>query len=231
MVQEGDPIPDPKTPKPGVKRGIVIGLLSLAVIVLTPFLALSENTIKSLIDSWLKDCIVVIDTESVPPNKVRVIAYVSGEALKKLPLTFTASDALINRIKFSPERGPNDQSSIDNLARHPLTNKTCPGALCEDFGSIPSAPILTITLGDISPQFLYIFLVELDRNATKDNLATYVQYEEGLKDGVCRVERANIFNALARATKWQKFFVMVFIFVLLFVLLGVIRGSTKDGSS
>lgn len=231
MAQEGDSIPDREPPNPSVRRRLFIAMLSLAMIILTPFLVLSENTIKSLIDSWLKDCLVVIDTESLPPNKVRVTAYVSGETLKKLPLTFTASDALINRIKFSPELGPNAHSAIDNLARHPLTNKTCPGALCEEFGRIPSAPILTITLGDISPQFLYTFVVELDRNATKENLATYVQYEEGLKDGVCRVERANIFNVLARASKWQKFWAMVFIFLIVAVLISVIRGSTKDGSS
>lgn len=201
---------------------------SLLVIILTPFIALSESSIKSLIDAWLNQCIVVFEKESIPPNRVKVVGHVSGKTPTSLPITFTAYDVLINRIKFSTDVDQSNVSSFANLALHPLTNAACPGTLCEILGDIPSSPKRTITLKDVSPEFLYQFVVEFDQAGAEDKLSIFIQYDPGLKDGVCRVEYANIFNYLARATKWGKFWFMVLLFLSLAVIIGAIRRFPKE---
>lgn len=212
-------------------RRAAVGVTSLLVIVLTPFLVFSENSIKTFIDSWLNDCLVVFETENIPPNKVKVLGYVSGKAAPPaLPLTFTAHDVLINRIKFTTDVDRPNAGSSGSLALHPLTNAACPGSLCRELGSVPSSPKLTITLKDVSPQFVYNFSVEFDKPATKEKLALFVQYDEGLNGGVCRVEYANVFNFLNRASKWTKFLLMAGLFLVVTVLIGYFRSAAKEGN-
>lgn len=220
--------PEQSAGSPWLRR-TAIAAASLLVIVLTPFLVFSETSIKGLIDSWLNDCLVVFETESVPPNKVKVLGYVSGKAAPPvLPVTFIAHDVLINRIKFTTDVDRPGAGDTGNLALHPLVNAACPGSLCRELGGVPSSPKLTITLKDVSPAFLYNFTVEFDRPATKEKLALFVQYDEGLKGGVCRVEYANVFNFLTRAGKWAKFLLMALSFLIVTVLIGYFRAAATE---
>ena len=114
------------------------------------------------------------------------------------------------------------------MALHPLANAACPGTLCETLGAIPSSPKVTITLKDVSPEFLYQFIVEFDQAGDDGKLSVYIQYDAGLKDDVCRVEYANIFNYLARATKWGKFWFMILLFLLLAVFVRTVKNSSKE---
>jgi hypothetical protein len=175
---------------------------------------LSENTIRSVIDSWVNDCVIVFEKDSVPPNRVKVIGYVSGKAPLTVPITFVARDVLINRIRLTTDVDKPDAGRFANLALHPMTNEACPGSLCVVLGNFPSTPKLSFEMADVSPEFRYIFSVEFDQAATKDNLGIFVQFESGLPGGTCRVEYANPFNYLVRATKLEKFGLMIVAFVV-----------------
>jgi hypothetical protein len=201
---------------------------SVAVIILAPFLLLSENTIKSSINSWLNDCVIVFEKESIPPNRVKVTAYVSGKAPGTLPITFTAYDVLINRIRFATDVDRPDAGGFANLALHPLTNAACPGALCDELGNIPSSPKLTFQISDISPEFRYVFSVEFDHPAGQDKLGIFVQFGEGLPGGICRVEYVNPFNYLIRATKLEKFGWMLILFVFVGTLIAYFKRFGKE---
>jgi len=205
--------------------GIVV---SLVILLLAPFLLLSENTIKGFIDSWLNDCVIVFEKEGVPPNRVKVTGYVSGKAPKALPITFTAYDVLINRILFTTDVDNPHAGRFANLALHPLTNTACPGALCERLGKIPSSPKVTVEIDDISTEFRYVFSVEFDQPASQDKLGIFVQFAEGLPGGICRVEYANPFNYLIRTTKIEKFVLMLVVFLLVSILIAFLKSLRKE---
>ena len=112
---------------------------------------------------------------------------------------------------------------------HPQANLACPGQLCEEQGSLPSSVYITVALSDVQPTFSYPFQVDFNGKVKPENLRLYVQYNAGLKDGVCRVERANPFNLFVRLSKLGQFFVAVIAFIFLSVLVAWVRALTKRG--
>ena len=168
---------------------------AVVLAVLVPLVTFSESAIKGLMSGWLERCLIVLEKEQLAPGKLMVTGYMRGKAPNALPLTFSANKPLILNVKFLSSEGLSGASRHANLGLHPLAGETCPGALCE--GTVYTEggePRINFTLGDLSESFLYRFQIRLANPGTLDDLGVFVVYQTGLKDGVCRVENASLFN-------------------------------------
>jgi hypothetical protein len=208
--------------KAWIKAMTIPGAVSaLVIIVVSPFLLVSEASIKNYIESWLSGCLFVLEKEQVRGNRVMVRGYLSGKPPKELPITFSVTGATINRIQMINPVEAGARS--DSLALHPQTYWACPGTFCEQFGRDATAPKLTITLSDLDPDFPYAFYVDFDTDTADKDLKLFVQFDPGLAAGICRVEGANLFNLFVRLTKLQKFWVLVFVFLVAWIILAILK--------
>lgn len=212
-------------------RRVVSTAAGLAILILTPFLAVSESSIKSYIDSWLNDCVFVIEQEQVSEDRIAVKGYISGKPPKSLPITFSGKDALINRIQVVNEVERGQSGLFDNLGLHPQTDWACPGTLCENLGRFESSPKITVVLSDLHQDFTYPLFIFFDDHVSLSQLKIYVQFDAGLIHGVCRVERANPFNWFVRTTKFGRFIVLLLAFVLISVAITFLRRRTKNAET
>jgi len=236
MVQEESPqapSPEPATSSRWsrfwsfVGRHGYVATGTLIVTVATPFLLVSEATLKKYLDTWLNDCLLVFEVSAVKGNRLLVTGYARGKLPATLPITFSARNAEINSILFINEVERPGSDVFTNLAVHPQTNLICPGPLCEELGSLPSTVNPTIVLADIHPEFTYPFYVDFNRKVSASNLSLFVQYERGVKDGLCRVERAHVFNLFVRLGKLGQFVAAVIAFLCLTVLVAAARAWAK----
>lgn len=198
---------------------------------LTPFLLVSETSIKSYVESWLKDCVFVVEWNQVRGNRIEIKGYISGTPPKSLPITFSGKNVLINRIQFVNEVERDKSGNYANLGLHPQADWACPGTLCEKLGKMSSSPKVTIVLADLNADFVYPFYVDFDTAVRESDLRVFVQFDEGLPNGICRVERASLFNKFVRLTKFGKFIALIFLFVLVSVVVAGLREMAKGDSN
>jgi len=195
---------------------LVKALATTILVVLVPLSLFSETTVKQLVDNWLNSCLIVIEKSPISARRIEVRAFASGKLPSRLPLTFRAPDVLIDSVRFTSADDPVEHSSFANLGLHPDDEQTCPGALCvgQRLGS-GSEPIANIVLTDLSETFAYRFILDMHQVASEKDLDVFVIFDSGLKDGVCRVESANFFNFLIRASKLTRFWVFLAFILLL----------------
>lgn len=205
-------------------------LASLALMILTPFLVFSESTVKGYIDSWLNNCIFALEIDKVRENRLQLTGFISGNLPKMLPITFSSQGALINRVQFVNEVERGTTTRYSNIGLHPQTDWACPGTLCESLGRVQSSPKMTVMVSDLHGDFVYPFYVDFDGAVEADTLRVFVQFEEGLKGGVCRVERANAFNLYMRLTKLWRFVGLCALFAMVTFMVGALRAWVKGGS-
>lgn len=206
------------------------GLLAtgtIIVTVVTPFLLVSESVVKKYVDGWINDCVLVFDVSQVRDNRLLVEGYAQGRIPSVVPITFAARQAEINSIRFVNHIDVAADDKYETLAIHPQANLACPGQLCEDQGNLPSSVYITVALSDVQSTFSYPFHVDFNGKVKPENLRLYVQYNAGLKDGTCRVEKANPFNLFVRLSKLGQFAFAVIAFVLLSILVAWLRVLTK----
>jgi hypothetical protein len=196
-------------------------IASVCLAVLAPVLLFSETSVKRVLDTWLDSCLVVIEKTQPKDKKgqVEVRAFVNGKAPAKLPLSFRSDELQIRQVGFTSLVAGHDQTPYTNLGLHPSTGQTCPGALCvgQRLGDGPE-PVTNITLSDVNESFVYRFIVELGATGSPEKLQVYAIFDAGLKDGVCRVEEANVFNYLTRASKLTRFWLLVGVILLVTVV-------------
>ncbi len=196
------------------------GLVILAIVPL--FVVFANDQIKELLNRFIGGCVFVLDKRVSSGGQVLVTGRIAGEMPKGVPLTFEGRDALINTVLFDE---PYRQGAIlepDDLAFHPMTGQSCPGALCPDSGSEPLRGQMQFVLNDLRPEFSYRFRVRLQA-ASKEappisaqNLKVFALFDKGLADGVCHVQPRRWFNFWVWATPLQK--------ALLFIGMVVVSG-------
>ena len=180
-------------------------LAAVVLAIVVPLATFSESTLKGLMTGWLDRCLIVIEKEQLSPTKLMVTGYMRGHAPTALPFSFSANRPLILNVKFLSSEDLSGSDKDANLGLHPLAGETCPGALCE--GTVftdGGEPRINFTLKDLSESFLYRFHIRLAHSGTLNDLGVFVVYEPGLKDGVCRVENANLLNWPVRAGPLSK---------------------------
>jgi hypothetical protein len=227
--------PPPTAAEPGLvvkvfqflRQNGVIAAGTIIVTILTPFVLVSESTVKRYVEGWLNDCLIVFEVARVNDHRLLVKGYGQGKLPTMLPITFAARRAEINSVHFTNIADSPEADQFTNLAIHPQTNSACPGALCESYGNLPSSVNVTIPLADLSANFVYPFYVDFNGKVEPTNLVVYVQYDPGVKDPICRVERANAFNLFARLSKLGQFALAVAMFICFTVLIAAIRAYVK----
>lgn len=203
---------------------------AVVLAVLVPLVTFSESTLKSLMSGWLERCLIVLEKEQLGPSKLMVTGYMRGQAPAALPLSFSANKPLILNVKFLSSEDLSGSNRDANLGLHPLAGETCPGALCE--GTVYTEggePKINFTLGDLSESFLYRFHIRLAQPGTLDDLGVFVVYQAGLKDGVCRVENASIFNWPVRAGPLTKILASAALLLVAGYAVMVLTGWRKKG--
>lgn len=210
-----------------VKRHGVIAVGTVIVTIFTPFLIVSESAVKKYVDGWLNDCVLVFEVSELTENRLLVRGYAQGKLPSIVPVTFAAKGAEINSIQFINHIDKEGTDPYISLAVHPQANLVCPGQLCESQGNLTSSIYVTVALSDVHPSFIYPFQVDFNGKVKATNLRLFVQYDAGLKDGICRVEQANIFNLFVRLTKWGQFLLAVIAFVCIMVLIAAARVLVK----
>jgi hypothetical protein len=211
-----------------LRSHFLVAAAAVVVLIFVPFILVSEATIKKILDGWFNDCVLVFDLEVVTgrPNRLLVTGFAQGRFPTVLPVTFSARNAEISSIQLV---NPVERSSgtYDSLAVHPQANQTCPGQLCESQGNLPSSVYITVPLMDVHSSFSYQFRVDFSNAVRTENLRVFVQYDPGLKEGVCRVERAHVFNWFFRLSKPGQFLFAVLMFICATVVVAAVRALMK----
>ncbi|APV51463.1 hypothetical protein BWI17_18255 [Betaproteobacteria bacterium GR16-43] len=190
------------------------------VLVISPFLLVSETFIKGFITSWTSGCLMVLEKEQVRPDRFLIRGYLSGKPPKELPLTFSASEGkTINRIHMINEVLTGNDSG--SLGLHPQTSFACPGAFCE--GQLGAAPKQSIVLTDLHEDFSYAFHVDLSEAAAPPNLKVFALFNSAAVDAVCRVEEASPFNYFMRLSKFARFLWLLAGFILATYIIAALR--------
>lgn len=217
-------------PIPEAVKSLRPAIAAVVLAVLVPLVTFSESAIKGLMSGWLDRCLIVLEKERLGPTKLMVTGYMRGQAPKALPMSFSANKPLILSVKFLSSE---DLSGLDrnaNLGLHPLAGETCPGALCE--GTVYTEggePRINFTLRDLSESFLYRFHIRLASPGTLDDLGVFVVYETGLKDGVCRVENASLFNWPVRVGPLAKILASAALLLIAGYAVTTLTGWSKKG--
>lgn len=217
-------------PLPEAVKTLRPAVAAVVLAVLVPLVTFSESTIKGLMSGWLDRCLIVLEKERLGPTKLMVTGYMRGQAPKALPLSFSASKPLMLNVKFLSSA---DLSGLDrnaNLGLHPMAGETCPGALCE--GTVYTEggePKINFTLHDLSESFLYRFHIRLASPGALDDLGVFVVYESCLKDGVCRVENASLFNWPVRVGPLAKILASAALLLVAGYAVTILTGWSKKG--
>ena len=206
-------------------RGRVGKAIAIAgVVFVAPLLAFSETTIKGILDRWLGQCIAVIVISQDGAEAPIVRLYTFGNMPSSLPLTFSASQGVIDRISLINQvEQETAGSSEPNLLVHPLANQRCPGDLCPEQST--SAEKLTVRLKPVGTNYLYQFRVLTSKALEANQLKVYVK---PLQDDAiaCRVERATLANYVARQPKQVQLVMLFVAVVVLTLLLGFLNRKT-----
>jgi hypothetical protein len=174
-----------------LRQNGIIAAGTIVVTILTPFVLVSESTVKRYVEGWLNDCLLVFEVEKVTDSRLLVTGYGQGKLPSTVPITFAARRAEINSLHFTNIADSPRADAFTNLAIHPQTNTACPGALCETLGNLPSSVNITVPLSDLNASFVYPFYVDFNGKVAPENLVVYVQYDTGVKEPICRVERVH----------------------------------------
>lgn len=205
--------PGPQPPKDGswLGRAFIAFLKSaagLAVLATVPiFLVFGNTQLKELADNFLGGCAFVFEREVTKSQQLLVTAKIAGAMPKAIPLIFEGRQASINVVLFDDPYRLEQALEPDDLAFHPLTGSTCPGALCSQAGDDEFRPTAEIMLRDLRPEFTYRFMVRLkpeNGELTEEHLKVYALFNAGLSDGVCRVQPRRWFNFWVWASPIQK---------------------------
>jgi hypothetical protein len=198
-------------------KAIAGGFASLAALAL----AASEGSLKSVVDSWLGGCVIVVQKSIVDHGKGTTIFVVelipSNAELSKLPITFKTTGKRLAQVDFEKE------ISRGNYALHPDANQGCPGGLClESEDEIPVGE-MTLVLDPFSAAFAYRFRITVNDAANGtvpsaedlDVFATYTKTTGNTPFKACRMELAEWYNVLAWASpEWRIAILVVLVLVL-----------------
>lgn len=173
---------------------LVAAIAVTATVLLLPLLAFSETTIKGILDRWLTQCIIVVDSHNGDKGAI-VRLYTFGEMPPALPITIVADTGEVDRITFMNHVEQRTAGNESNLLVHPQANQRCPGVLCEE--QTGPAERLTLRITPMDPHYVYQLRVLTSDVLDHRNIKTYVR---PLKDDniECRVERATAANFFAR---------------------------------
>lgn len=195
-----------------------------ATLVLAPLLAFSETTVKGILDRWLSQCVLVLDSQMDSNGAVVVRLHTFGEMPKTLPVTLVASSGKIERVTLLNHVEQGTAKEEPNLLVHPQANQRCPGALCEDQPS--AAERLTVRISPMSPNYLYQLRVLTSDVLSDENVSAYVRPLKG--DSVaCRVERATAANFVARQPREIQLLIFSLGVVVVTLLIAFLRRKPK----
>jgi hypothetical protein len=191
-----------------------------SILVIGPLLAFSETTLKSIMDRWLSQCIVVVEMAQKEAESPIVRLYSFGNMPESLPLTFATDKGLIERVSLLNHVEQGTAFSDPNLLVHPLANQRCPGDLCPDTGE-PSEK-LTIRLKPISTNYVYQLRVILRDQEVKNQLKVYVKplLDEKMD---CRVEKTTIANYFPRQTGGVQIFLLFLVVIVATLIINWLR--------
>jgi len=192
---------------------------------LAPLLAVSETTIKGIIDRWLSQCVVVLDIAADSTGATLVRVHTFGDMPHALPVTITARNAVITRITLLNHVEQSTAARDPNLLVHPLANQRCPGDLC------PEQPIaaerLTVRIRPATSNYLFQLRVLTLPVADQSDIAAYSRPLQGEKFA-CRVEKATTANYIARQPKELQVALLSLGVLVLTLVLGALRPKPKE---
>lgn len=197
----------------------------VGTLVVVPLIAFSESTIKSIVDRWLSQCIIVIAVSQHDAEAPIVRLHTFGEMPPALPLTFAADQGLIDRISLVNHVEQETTNTDPNLLVHPLANQRCPGDLCPDTNV--ASEKLTVRIKPVSANYVYQLRVLATPPLTGAQLKVYVKPLQDEPMG-CRVERATISNFIARQPKQMQLALLFIGLVALTLILGYLRQKSGD---
>lgn len=202
--------------------------LSIGIaLIVGPLLTFSEATLKGIMDNWLTRCVIVIEKSQHATDPPLIRLHMFGAMPDSLPVTFSASQGLIERISFLNHVEQESTPSGDNLLVHHLASQRCPGDLCPE--TIDANEKMTVRISPVSPNFVYQFRVLMTKSASIDNLKVYV-LPRGSDKIQCRVEATSVSNFFARQSKIGQILILFFGVVFLTLLLNFFR-KPSGGSS
>ena len=191
-----------------------------ATLVLAPLLAFSETTVKGILDRWLSQCVVVIDSQIGAEGAILVRLHTFGEMPPALPITVVAKTGTVDRVTLMNHVEQGTAGSEPNLLVHPQANQRCPGALCEEEPG--PAERLTLRITPMSSNYLYQLRVLTSDVLGHQDLSTYVRPLKG--DAMtCRVERATASNFVARQPRVVQLLIFSMGVVLVTLLINFVR--------
>lgn len=211
-------------------------LATAALSLLSSFIAVSEASLKAIMEDWVEGCLIVIKSDvkliSGKGRYLQVELYPSGDVPDRIDLVFASRSPSLHSVRWDRDW------ETHNLAFHRLSGKMCPGStdICtqkqnsvlkqvdDDVKAAGSsisrsgAPDITISIPEFHPKFSYKFNVaildgpDIDVNA----FGAYVLFPQDVVSAGkgCRVQRADMFNILVGSSNHWKFafFALVFVF-------------------
>ncbi len=196
---------------------------------LASLLAVSESSIKSIVDAWLDDCQIIIevrDVERCLDNKcvIPVQIFTIGQNFPNFRLLLNTDKdiALINKISFRNEY------KTSNLALHPSAGDKCTESTLDDlFCKITKGGIhgAAIKLKELSSNYSYIFDIELEvikknYKLRSDDLSVYSQPEKEIPNRPrCKIETDSWHNYIARQGSLVKFVALCVIAIILIIVI------------
>jgi hypothetical protein len=194
--------------------------------VLAPLLAFSEATIKSILDRWLSQCLVVVDLAQHGSDAPMARLYAYGNLPAEIPITFVVDQGQIDRISLVNHVEQATTAVDANLLVHPQANQRCPGALCPE--SQTSAERMTLRIKPFGSNYLYqLRVLTTPALQSLDDLKAYVQ-PRAADTMQCRVEKATPANYLARQPKLVQIAILFGAVVLLTLLMAYLKKPKGD---
>jgi hypothetical protein len=203
-----------------LRKNLAAAVALAATLVLAPLLAFSETTVKGILDRWLSQCVLVLDSETRADGAVMIRLHTFGEMPKTLPITVVARTGKVDRITLLNHVEPSPTRAETNLLVHPQANQRCPGALCDD--QPVAAERLTFRITPMSPNYLYRFNVLTSDLLSHEHLTAYVRPLKG-EEVICRVERATLANFVARQPRETQLLIFSIGVVLVTLLITYLR--------
>jgi hypothetical protein len=204
----------------GLVRGIAPAFALAAVVVVGSLLTFSETTLKGMLDGWLSQCIVVVDTLHERNEAPTVRLYTFGAMPDSLPLTFSVESGLIERVSLLNHVEQGTTLSSLNVLVHPLANQRCPGDLCPE--TVTASEKLTVRIKPVSPNYVFQFRVLLGDPAAYRQLKVYIKplLNETLS---CRVEVSGFSNMLVRQSLLRQVLILATLVAAFAYILNYLR--------
>lgn len=218
---------------PALRTGLPGRLLSAialaATLVLAPLLTFSEATIKSILDRWLSQCLLVIETSAADESKTALVRlHAFGAVPSELPLSFVLNQDAFERISLVNHVEAPATGGETNLLVHPQANQNCPGELCQQQSA--GGDRLTLRIKPFGSNYLYQFRVRSTSGLSDiAKLKVYVQ-PRGSDSVGCRVEQASLTNLVARQGKIVQIALLFVAAVVLTLLLGYLKRAKGESA-